>query len=82
MTPKDDYGNFLAQSLHYFQKIVRQAGPAASASYTLIGAVLLLGGIGFGIDRWLNTTPIFSLGGFFLGLIVGFYELGKLILKK
>ncbi len=82
MTPKDDYGNFLAQSFHYFQKFVRQAGPAASASYTLIAAVLVLGGIGFGIDRWLNTTPVFSLGGLFLGLIVGFYALGKLILKK
>lgn len=82
MSSKNSFVEFLSQSLQSFQNNVRQAGPAASASYSLIGAVLFLGGLGFVIDRWLDTLPAFLLGGLFLGLIVGFYELGKLLLKK
>lgn len=56
-----------------------QSGPAATASYSLIGAIVLLGGIGYGIDIWLGTSPWFLFGGLVLGLIVGFYELAKTI---
>lgn len=48
-----------------------------AAGYTLIGAIVLLGGIGFAMDRWQGTSPWFLLGGLLLGLIVGFYELAK-----
>ena len=57
------------------QDAVNRAGPAAAAAYTLIGAVVLLGGIGYGLDRWLNSSPWCLLGGLLLGLVVGFYEL-------
>ena len=53
------------------------SGPAAAVSYTLIGAILLLGGIGYGLDRWLDTSPWCLFGGLILGLIVGFYELAR-----
>ena len=56
-------------------------GPAASASYTLIGAILLLGGIGFVVDRWLETPPWFLLAGLLMGIVVGFYELAKTVWK-
>ncbi len=69
--------NFIADSFRYFQKIIRESGPAASASYTLIGAIILLGGIGYVLDKWLNTTPYLLLGGLLFGIIVGFYELAK-----
>ncbi|MBI4265766.1 MAG: AtpZ/AtpI family protein [Acidobacteria bacterium] len=46
-------------------------------SYTLIGAILLLGGIGYGLDQWLETSPWFLFAGLVLGLVVGFYELAK-----
>jgi F0F1-type ATP synthase assembly protein I len=57
----------------------RSPESAAMASYTLIGAIILLGGIGFGLDRWLGTSPWLLLGGLLLGLIVGFYELAKAV---
>ena len=53
------------------------SGPAAAVSYTLIGAIVLLGGIGYVLDRWLDTSPWCLFGGLILGLIVGFYELAR-----
>jgi F0F1-type ATP synthase assembly protein I len=49
------------------------------ASYTLIGAILLFGAIGYGLDAWLGTSPGFLLGGLLLGIVVGFYELAKMV---
>jgi F0F1-type ATP synthase assembly protein I len=77
---KDDDGGFsLEKAARAFQDNVIRAGPVASASYTLIGAIILLGGIGFALDRWLGTAPWFLLAGLLLGLIVGFYELAKAV---
>ena len=59
-----------------------RSGPAATASYTLIGAIILLGGIGYAIDTWQGTSPWFLFGGLVLGLTVGFYELAKTIWKS
>jgi F0F1-type ATP synthase assembly protein I len=56
-----------------------KAGPAVAAGYTLIGAIVLLGGTGYALDSWLETSPWFLLGGLILGLVVGFYELAKTI---
>jgi F0F1-type ATP synthase assembly protein I len=71
-----------ARSLRVFQDSVVRSGPAAGASYTLIGAIILLGGIGYAIDRWRGTSPWFLFGGLALGLIVGFYELAKTVWRK
>ena len=71
--------DFIARSFRYLQEKIRRSGPAAAASYTLIGAIILLGGIGYAIDEWRGTTPWFLLGGLLLGLIVGFYELAKTV---
>ncbi len=73
---------FLARSARSLQENVERAGPAAGASYTLIGAILLLGGIGYAVDHWRGTSPWFLLGGLLLGLVVGFYELARTVWKK
>lgn len=74
--PDDDP---LARSLESFQENVRKSGPAALASYTLIGAIILLGGAGYAVDRWLGTSPWFLLAGLVLGLVVGFVELARTV---
>jgi F0F1-type ATP synthase assembly protein I len=51
----------------------------ALASYTLIGAIIVLGGIGYAIDSWRGRDHWFLLGGLLLGIIVGFYELAKAV---
>jgi F0F1-type ATP synthase assembly protein I len=80
--PEKESGNALERSLRSFQEYLKRAGPIAAASYALIGAIILLGLIGYGIDRWLGTFPWFLLGGLLLGIIVGFYDLAKTIWKQ
>jgi len=75
-------GNALGRSLKALQESIRKSGPVAGASYALIGAIIVLGLIGYGIDQWLGTTPWFLLGGLLLGIIVGFYDLAKVIWKR
>ena len=72
----------LARTTRALQNNAEQAGPAAGASYTLIGAILLLGGIGYAVDHWLGTSPWFLLGGLLLGIVVGMYELAKTVFFK
>ena len=80
---KDKGSGFsLEKAAKAFQENVTRAGPVAAASYTLIGAIVLLGGIGYAVDRWLGTSPWFLLAGLLLGIIVGFYELAKAVWPK
>ena len=59
------------------QTSISSFGPAAAVSYTLIGSIILLGGIGYAIDEWLGASPWCLFGGLLLGFIVGFYELAR-----
>lgn len=77
--PDEDRSLFLARSFKYLQENIRRSGPAAAAGYTLIGAIILLGGIGYALDLWLGTSPGFLLAGLLAGVIVGFYELAKIV---
>jgi F0F1-type ATP synthase assembly protein I len=75
----DDGRRFLQRSLQAFQENLRRSGPAAAASYALIGAIVLFGGIGYAIDTWRGSSPRFLLTGLLLGIVVGFYELAKAV---
>jgi F0F1-type ATP synthase assembly protein I len=77
-----DKGLFLERAARSFQVSVTQAGPVALASYTLIGAILVIGGIGYALDYWRGTGHWFLLGGLLLGLVVGFYDLAKSVFRK
>jgi F0F1-type ATP synthase assembly protein I len=77
--PGDDGDRTLQRSLKAFQDNVRRAGPAAAAGYTLIGAIILLGGIGYAVDSWRGTSPWFLLSGLLLGVVVGLYELARTV---
>ena len=73
----------LTRSTRALQHQAEQAGPAAGAGYTLIGAILLLGGVGYGIDYWRGSqTHWFMLAGLLLGIVVGMYELAKTVFLK
>ena len=49
--------------------------PRIVASYALIGAILLLGGVGYAVDWWRGTSPGFLLAGLTVGILFGFYNL-------
>ncbi len=79
---ESDRGLFLERAAKSFQQNVTRAGPVALASYTLIGAILVLGGVGYALDVWRGSDGHwFLLGGLLLGIIVGFYELAKAVFK-
>ena len=80
--PDDDSGLFLARSLRFLQENLRRSGPAVVAGYTLIGAIGLFGGLGYAIDAWQGTSPWFLVSGLLFGVIVGFYELAKLVFRR
>lgn len=61
---------------------MRKSGPAAMGSYSLIGAIMLMGGIGYAVDHWRGSSPWGLLIGLVLGLIVGFYELAKSVFRR
>jgi F0F1-type ATP synthase assembly protein I len=71
-----------SRSAKSLQENATRAAPAAAASYTLIGAILLLGGLGYVVDLWAGTSPVGMIIGLVLGLIVGFYELVKTIWRQ
>jgi F0F1-type ATP synthase assembly protein I len=72
----------LAGSGKSLQENVTRSGPAIAASYTLVGGIILLGGIGYAVDYWRGTSPWFLLAGLTLGIVVGFYELVKSVSRK
>jgi F0F1-type ATP synthase assembly protein I len=74
--------SFLARSARRLQENAERAGPAAGASYTLIGALLVLGGIGYALDAWWGTSPWFLVGGLLLGMVVGMWELARTVFHK
>ena len=78
----ENHETFLARSLRQTQENLRRAGPAAAAGYTLLGAIIMLGGIGYAVDAWRGTSPWFLLAGLLLGVVVGFVELAKVIWRK
>jgi F0F1-type ATP synthase assembly protein I len=80
--PDDDSGLAFARSLRFLQENLRRSGPAVTAGYTLIGAIGLFGGGGYALDAWLGTSPWFLVSGLLLGVVVGFYELAKLVFRR
>ena len=64
----------VSDSAKSLQENVSRSGSAAAASYTLIGAIVLLGGLG--------TGPWGLFTGLMLGIVVGFYELIKTMWRR
>ena len=74
-----DDKDFLARSFGFLQESIRKSGPAAAASYTLIGAIILLGGIGYAIDDGAARRPGSCLAVCCWVSSSGFYDLAKTV---
>jgi F0F1-type ATP synthase assembly protein I len=82
MTDRHNGESPLAKSTREFQRTAEQAGPAAGAGYTIIGAIIVCGAIGYAIDYWRGTSPWFLVGGLLFGVVVGMWELAKTVWHK
>ena len=69
------------QKLTPSQKVVRdmtlQSGLAMELPFTIIGAILLAGFLGYLLDRWLHTSPWFMIGGGALGFVSSIVEIAR-----
>ena len=72
----------LQDSAKSLQENATRSASVAGASYTLVGAIVLLGGLGYGFDLWRGTSPWGTFAGLLLGIVVGFYELIKIVWKR
>ena len=79
--PDDDRGK-LTRSLENLQTTVEKAGPAATISYSLIGAIGVMTAVGYGLDKWLGTWPWLLIGGMLFGVATGFYLLAKEVWRR
>jgi F0F1-type ATP synthase assembly protein I len=50
-----------------------------TASYGVIGSVILLGGAGYLVDRYLDTGPWGVFVGLLTGVAIGLYQLAQIL---
>ena len=55
-----------------------QSKQGIQAGVELVGAIFIPSTVGYGIDQWLDTQPLFMLILFFLGICTGFYNVYRL----
>lgn len=63
------------------QETNRKSGIAYAAAFNLFGSVIGLGGLGWLLDRWLETAPWLLVTGIVVGAVVGFYQFIRLTSK-
>lgn len=64
---------FLAAVNESLQDNASKSEPMIFASYCLIGATLVFGGLGYAADRWLATSPWLTLLGLLVGIALGLF---------
>jgi F0F1-type ATP synthase assembly protein I len=71
-----------ARSVKFLQENLRRGEPGMMASYALVGAVIVLGGIGYALDQWTGSSPWFLVAGLIVGISVGFYNLANTVWRR
>ena len=75
-------GTMEQDAVKSMQSNLDDSEPAIVAAYGLIGAIMLLGGLGFVADRYVGTSPWGLLVGLLAGLGIGFYQLARVLRLK
>ncbi|MDQ3472535.1 MAG: AtpZ/AtpI family protein [Acidobacteriota bacterium] len=63
------------------QETNRKSGLAYAAGINLFASVVSLAGLGWLLDRWLETAPWLLVTGIVLGAVVGFYQFIRITSK-
>ena len=73
----DQSDRFRSNTNQSMQSNLDRGEPIIFASYSIVGAVVLLGGLGYVLDRRFGTEPWFFLAGASIGLCIAFYTVIK-----
>ena len=71
-----------SRSTQSFEDSLDRSAPAFFASYGLVGAILLLGAIGYLLDAWLGATPWLLIAGLVTGIVIGFSGLIRAVRRR
>ncbi len=63
------------------QETNRKSGLAYAAAINLFASVVSLAGLGWLLDRWVETAPWLLVTGIVLGAVVGFYQFVRITSK-
>lgn len=63
------------------EETTRKGALLYGAIFSLVIAVIVCLGIGWALDRWLNTSPWLLVSGILLGAVIGFYQFIRLVSK-
>ncbi len=61
---------------------LKRMGPAADAGWTLSGSVIGCLLIGYAVGEYYGKNPAATLIGLLVGIVVGFYNLAKIMWRK
>jgi F0F1-type ATP synthase assembly protein I len=68
--------------LRGFGSRLKASRSAADAGWTLSGSVIACLLIGYMVGEYFNVNPAATIIGLFLGIIVGFYNLAKIMWRR
>jgi F0F1-type ATP synthase assembly protein I len=68
--------------INKYQKSLKLIAQTTSIGFLVIACLIIGLGIGYYIDKLLNTKPLFTIIFIFLGMVSAFYNLFKVVLKK
>jgi F0F1-type ATP synthase assembly protein I len=61
---------------------LKRTGPAVDAGWTLSGSVIGCLLIGYALGEYFDKNPAATLIGLFTGIVVGLYNLARIMLRK
>jgi len=62
-----------------WQNNLHDVSPYLTVGISLSGAVLFYVGVGYWVDRWLNTSPVYLLIGSGLGIVTFFIQFYRIV---
>ena len=67
------------RAVESMQQTLDRGSSGVMASYSVIGSIILLGGAGYLLDRYMDTGPWGVFGGLLAGVAIGLYQLARII---
>jgi F0F1-type ATP synthase assembly protein I len=62
--------------------LVRQLSDVLDLPFVLVGSVVIAAGLGYLVDRWLHTSPVFTLVLGVLGFAAGIFQVLRRLTGK